>query len=158
QAIRISAGPAQLSALGVGGAQGHPATRTPIRTRSGAPAGRLFGQPVATAPAVYLVQRYSSPPPGLRRDRGGMPRAYIAARSRFTASFAADVNPDLSAFIADSQVPWGVNALGGTVTQPAPGCLNAGIATIARMSRFSKRHYEPWVRSRQEQLEVAAYG
>lgn len=40
-------------------------------------------------------------------------------RSRFVASFAADVNPDLGAFMADSQVPWGLKALGGAVSQPA---------------------------------------
>jgi pimeloyl-ACP methyl ester carboxylesterase len=34
-------------------------------------------------------------------------------------SFAADVKPDLAAFMADSQVPWGVQALSGTVTEPA---------------------------------------
>jgi len=40
-------------------------------------------------------------------------------RSKFAASFAADVNPALATFMADSQVPWGVQALGGAVTQPA---------------------------------------
>lgn len=40
-------------------------------------------------------------------------------RSRFAASFAADVDPDLAAFMADSQVPWGVQALEGAVSQPA---------------------------------------
>src|SRR6202162_6089765 len=40
-------------------------------------------------------------------------------RSKFVASFAADVNPDLGAFMADSQVPWGLKALGGAVSQPA---------------------------------------
>ena len=35
------------------------------------------------------------------------------------ASFAADVNPDLAAFMADSQVPWGVQAFAGAVSQPA---------------------------------------
>lgn len=39
--------------------------------------------------------------------------------SKFPASFAADVNPELSAFMADSQVPWGVEALNGAVGQPA---------------------------------------
>ncbi|MCR5870910.1 MULTISPECIES: alpha/beta hydrolase [unclassified Sphingomonas] len=38
---------------------------------------------------------------------------------RFAASFAADVRPDLAAFMADSQVPWGVAALDGKVTTPA---------------------------------------
>jgi pimeloyl-ACP methyl ester carboxylesterase len=40
-------------------------------------------------------------------------------RSQFAASFAADVNPDLAAFMADSQVPWGVQAFAGAVSQPA---------------------------------------
>jgi pimeloyl-ACP methyl ester carboxylesterase len=29
------------------------------------------------------------------------------------------VNADEAAFMADSQVPWGVEALGGTITEPA---------------------------------------
>jgi pimeloyl-ACP methyl ester carboxylesterase len=40
-------------------------------------------------------------------------------RAKFAASFAADVNPDLAAFMADSQVPWGVEALSGAVSEPA---------------------------------------
>jgi len=40
-------------------------------------------------------------------------------RAKFAASFAADVEPDIAAFMADSQVPWGVEALNGTITQPA---------------------------------------
>jgi len=40
-------------------------------------------------------------------------------RSKFAASFAADVNPELAVFMADSQVPWGVQALEGAVSQPA---------------------------------------
>ena len=40
-------------------------------------------------------------------------------KEKFRASFAADVDSDEAAFMADSQVPWGVNALGGEVTQPA---------------------------------------
>ena len=40
-------------------------------------------------------------------------------RSKFAASFAADVEPELAAFMADSQVPWGVAALAGTVSKPA---------------------------------------
>jgi len=39
--------------------------------------------------------------------------------SKFAASFAADVDPDLAAFMADSQVPWGVTALEGKVSRPA---------------------------------------
>lgn len=40
-------------------------------------------------------------------------------RARFAESFAADVAPAEAAFMADSQVPWGVNALSGAVTEPA---------------------------------------
>ncbi|HEY3668535.1 MAG TPA: alpha/beta hydrolase [Polyangiaceae bacterium] len=40
-------------------------------------------------------------------------------KERFAASFAADVAPDLAAFMADSQVPWGLDALSGAVSQPS---------------------------------------
>lgn len=40
-------------------------------------------------------------------------------RAKFAASFAADVKSDVAAFMADSQVPWGVAALNGEVTVPA---------------------------------------
>ena len=39
--------------------------------------------------------------------------------AKFPASFAADVDADKAAFMADSQVPWGVEALGGTISEPA---------------------------------------
>src|SRR2546421_2220550 len=35
-------------------------------------------------------------------------------KAKFPASFAADVETEKAAFMADSQVPWGVNALSGT--------------------------------------------
>jgi pimeloyl-ACP methyl ester carboxylesterase len=40
-------------------------------------------------------------------------------RTQFRASFAADVNADAAAFMADSQVPWGLDALNGAVSNPA---------------------------------------
>ena len=40
-------------------------------------------------------------------------------REKFPASFAADVPAREAAFMADSQVPWGVEALGGTISDPA---------------------------------------
>jgi pimeloyl-ACP methyl ester carboxylesterase len=40
-------------------------------------------------------------------------------RDKFAESFAADVPAALSRFMADSQVPWGVDALTGTVSCPA---------------------------------------
>jgi len=40
-------------------------------------------------------------------------------KAKFAASFAGDVDPELAAFMADGQVPWGVEALQGAVGQPA---------------------------------------
>jgi pimeloyl-ACP methyl ester carboxylesterase len=40
-------------------------------------------------------------------------------KERFAESFAADVSADKAAFMANAQVPWGVNALNGAVTEPA---------------------------------------
>lgn len=40
-------------------------------------------------------------------------------RAKFADSFAADLPPKQAAFMADSQVPWGVNALSGAITEPA---------------------------------------
>jgi len=39
--------------------------------------------------------------------------------AKFHFSFAADVDADTAAFMASSQVPWGVEALAGTISQPA---------------------------------------
>src|SRR5881397_3370183 len=40
-------------------------------------------------------------------------------KAKFGESFAADVAPDSAAFMADAQVPWGVEALSGAITEPA---------------------------------------
>ena len=40
-------------------------------------------------------------------------------KAKFPAFFAGDVSPEKAAFMADSQVPWGVNALNGTISEPA---------------------------------------
>ncbi len=39
-------------------------------------------------------------------------------RDKFADSFAGDLPAEQAAFMADSQVPWGVGALGGTVSEP----------------------------------------
>jgi pimeloyl-ACP methyl ester carboxylesterase len=43
----------------------------------------------------------------------------VLDKAKFAASFAADVAPEKADFMANSQVPWGVAALGGAVTEPA---------------------------------------
>jgi pimeloyl-ACP methyl ester carboxylesterase len=40
-------------------------------------------------------------------------------REKFRSSFAADVDAEKAAFMADSQVPWGVEALSGAISEPA---------------------------------------
>lgn len=40
-------------------------------------------------------------------------------KAKFPASFAADVDAEKAAFMADSQVPWGVAALSGKISEPA---------------------------------------
>jgi len=40
-------------------------------------------------------------------------------KSKFRASFAGDVEAEKAAFMADSQVPWGLEALGGEISEPA---------------------------------------
>jgi pimeloyl-ACP methyl ester carboxylesterase len=57
----------------------------------------------------------SVPPPILPPQDGFL----SLDRDRFAASFAADVNEDEAAFMAASQVPCGVQAVGSAVTTPA---------------------------------------
>jgi len=40
-------------------------------------------------------------------------------KSKFAESFAADVDEEKAAFMADSQVPWGIEALNGAISEPA---------------------------------------
>jgi pimeloyl-ACP methyl ester carboxylesterase len=63
----------------------------------------------------------ANPPPGAAAPPILPPQdGYLFLdRSKFAASFAADVEPGLAAFMADSQVPWGVEALAGKVSNPA---------------------------------------
>jgi len=63
----------------------------------------------------------ANPPPGASVPPILPPRDEFLAldKARFAASFAADVDPATARFMADSQVPWGVEALGGTISTPA---------------------------------------
>ena len=54
-------------------------------------------------------------PPILPRQDGFL----FLDRSKFAASFAAGGKTELAAFMADSQVPWGLEALHGRATKPA---------------------------------------
>lgn len=61
------------------------------------------------------------PPPGapvppILPPQGGF---LFLDKAKFHASFAADVDAERAAFMADSQVPWGVDALSGAISEPA---------------------------------------
>lgn len=63
----------------------------------------------------------ADPPPGapvppILPPRDGF---LLLDREKFADSFAGDLPAQEAAFMADSQVPWGVNALAGQVTEPA---------------------------------------
>lgn len=57
-----------------------------------------------------------APVPPILPPEGGF---LFLDKTKFAASFAADVDPSMAAFMADAQVPWGVAALDGAVTVPA---------------------------------------
>jgi pimeloyl-ACP methyl ester carboxylesterase len=63
----------------------------------------------------------ADPPPGapvppILPPRNGF---LFLDREKFHQSFAADLPAEQAAFMADAQVPWGVDALGGSVSEPA---------------------------------------
>lgn len=78
-------------------------------TAFAADAGESVGKLIANPPPGAPVPPILPPQDGfLRLDP-----------AKFAASFAADVAPDLAAFMGAAQVPWGLEALNGEVTNPA---------------------------------------
>jgi len=71
------------------------------------------GQSVATL--IKDPPPGASVPPILPPQEGFL----MLDKAKFAASFAADVVPEKAEFMANSQVPWGVTALNGAVTEPA---------------------------------------
>jgi pimeloyl-ACP methyl ester carboxylesterase len=63
----------------------------------------------------------ANPPPGAPQPPILPPQDgfLFLDKAKFAASFAADVKPDAAAFMADSQVPWGAEALNGKISTPA---------------------------------------
>jgi pimeloyl-ACP methyl ester carboxylesterase len=62
-----------------------------------------------------------NPPPGAPVAPILPPRdGYLLLdKAKFAAAFGADLPPEVAAFMADSQVPWGLEALQGTISQAA---------------------------------------
>jgi pimeloyl-ACP methyl ester carboxylesterase len=63
----------------------------------------------------------ANPPPGAPTPPILPPKdGYLFLdKAKFPASFAGDVDAETAAFMADSQVPWGLEAIGGKITAPA---------------------------------------
>lgn len=71
--------------------------------------GESVGTLIKSAPAGAPV------PPIMPPQEGFL----FLDKKAFPASFAADVDPEKASFMADSQVPWGLEAVDGAVTEPA---------------------------------------
>jgi pimeloyl-ACP methyl ester carboxylesterase len=72
---------------------------------AGESVGTLIAHPAPGAPV----------PPILPPQNGFL----LLDKAKFAASFAADLEPEQAAFMADSQIPWGLEALGGTISEAA---------------------------------------
>jgi pimeloyl-ACP methyl ester carboxylesterase len=72
---------------------------------AGESVGTLIANPAPGAPV----------PPILPPQNGFL----LLDKTKFAAAFAADLDPAKAAFMADSQIPWGLGALNGAVTVPA---------------------------------------
>jgi pimeloyl-ACP methyl ester carboxylesterase len=84
-------------------------------------AGLVYVTAFAPDAGESVSSLIANPPPGAPVPPILPPQNGFLAldRGKFAASFAADVTPQKAAFMADSQVPWGVDALNGKVTKPA---------------------------------------
>jgi len=84
-------------------------------------AGLVYVAAFAPDKGESVSKLIENPPPGapvppILAPQDGF---LLLDRAKFPASFAGDVKPDVAAFMADSQVPWGVEALNGTISAPA---------------------------------------
>jgi pimeloyl-ACP methyl ester carboxylesterase len=88
----------------------HPAVAAVVYIAAFAPdKGESVGALIAGFPA-------DGPQPPILPPQDGF---LFLDRDKFPASFAGDVPLEEAQFMADSQVPWGVDALGGAITEPA---------------------------------------
>ena len=115
QALDAHEGPTVLVGHSYGGvviteAGNHPAVEALVYIAAFAPdKGESVNTLIADSPP-------GAPVPPILPPRDGF---LFLDRDRFAESFAADVAADEAAFMADSQVPWGLDALNGAVVEPA---------------------------------------
>jgi pimeloyl-ACP methyl ester carboxylesterase len=84
-------------------------------------AGLVYVAAFATDAGESVASLIKDPPPGAPVPPILAPQdGYLFLdKTKFHESFAADVGAEKAAFMADSQVPWGVEALSGAITKPA---------------------------------------
>jgi pimeloyl-ACP methyl ester carboxylesterase len=84
-------------------------------------AGLVYIAAFAPDRGESVASLIKDPPPGAPVPPILPPQEGFLAldKTKFAASFAADVAPEKAEFMANSQVPWGVVALNGAVTEPA---------------------------------------
>src|SRR3989442_10945655 len=81
-------------------------------------AGLVYITAFAPDKGESVATLIKDPPPGapvppIRPPQDGY---LLLDNAKFASSFAGDVNADKAAFMADSQVPWGLEALGGEIS------------------------------------------
>jgi len=84
-------------------------------------AGLVYITAFAPDKGESVASLISNPPPGapvppILPPQDGF---LLLDKVKFAASFAGDVEPEKAAFMADSQIPWGLEALGSTISEPA---------------------------------------
>jgi pimeloyl-ACP methyl ester carboxylesterase len=115
QAIDRHGGPVILVGHSYGGvviteAGNHPEVKALVYIAAFAPdKGESVNTLIADPPPGAPV------PPILPPDDGFL----FLDRDKFAGSFAGDLAADEAAFMADAQTPWGLDALGGAVSEPA---------------------------------------
>jgi pimeloyl-ACP methyl ester carboxylesterase len=84
-------------------------------------AGLVYIAAFAPSEGESVDALIKNPPPGAPVPPILAPRdgRLFLDREKFHAAFAADLDPEEAAFMADSQVPWGVDALRGTISKAA---------------------------------------
>ena len=108
-------GPAILVGHSYGGAVITEAGNHPIV------AGLVYITAFAPDKGESVATLIKDPPPGapVPPIQPGQDGFLFLDKAKFRDSFAADVDADKAAFMADSQVPWGVAALSATISEPA---------------------------------------
>ena len=84
-------------------------------------AGLVYITAFAPDKGESVATLIKDPPPGAPGPPIQPPQdGYLLLdKAKFPASFAGDVDAEKAAFMADSQVPWGVAALSGAISEPA---------------------------------------